>query len=333
MKKNPPRFNPGKRAALARLLGLAATPALAPLSALAPSPAFAQTPNPESFRVGYQKGTAILIVSRQRRDLEDKLRKTGIDKVDWIEFQFGPPMLEAITAQSIDIGSVGDTPPIFAQAGGGDIVYALTVPSSPHGIIVPDGSPIRALPDLKGKRVAFGKGSSAHNILLKALKIAGLSYNDIQPTYLGPAEATAAFTGGKIDAWVIWDPYYALAEEQLGARVIASTEQIPELASNSFYIANRHFAQRHPAILRAALDSFIETIAWADKHRDEVAALAAKSTGLDLSIQKRAFARAPLSYSEFTEAVLTEQQATADEFFKHRLIPKKIDIREIVWRG
>ncbi|MDR0701424.1 MAG: aliphatic sulfonate ABC transporter substrate-binding protein [Azoarcus sp.] len=296
-------------------------------------PAFAQAGKPESFRVGYQKGTAILIVSKERGDLENSLRKSGVDKVAWIEFQFGPPMLEAATARAIDIGSVGDTPPIFAQAGGGDVLYALAVPSSPHGILVPEGSPIRTLADLKGRRVAFGKGSSAHNILLKALKVAGLTYKDIQPIYLGPAEATAAFTGGKIDAWVIWDPYYALAEAQLGARAIASTEQIPQLASQSFYIANKDFARRHPATLRAALDSIIETIGWADGHRDEVARLAAKSTGLDLSIMQRAFARAPFSHSAFTGKLLDEQQQTADVFFEQKLIPKRINIRDIVWHG
>jgi sulfonate transport system substrate-binding protein len=327
MKPTVPAFDSKRRAALASLLGLSAS------AALAPFPVFAQADKPDTFRVGYQKGTAILLVSKERGDLDGSLKKSGIAKVDWIEFQFGPPMLEAVTAAAIDLGSVGDTPPIFAQAGGGDILYALAVPSSPHGIIVRRDSPIRTLTDLRGKRVAFGKGSSAHNILLKALKHAGLTYQDIEPTYLGPAEATAAFTGGKIDAWVIWDPYYALAEEQLDARVVANTEDIPTLASQSFYIANKHFAQRYPATLRAALDSLIETIAWADKHRDEVASLAAKSTGLPLSIQQRAFARAKFTHSAFTEALLGEQQRTADVFFEQKLIPKRIDIREIVWRG
>ncbi|MDR2689998.1 MAG: aliphatic sulfonate ABC transporter substrate-binding protein [Azoarcus sp.] len=325
-------FNPGKRAALARLAGLSAVPVLGSIGLL-PSLSRAQEPLPASFRVGYQKGTAILIVSKERHDLENGLKKAGVDKVDWIEFQFGPPMLEAITARSIDIGSVGDTPPIFAQAGGGDILYALAVPNSPHGILVPKDSPARALADLKGKRIAFGKGSSAHSVLLKALKRDGLSYQDIQPIYLGPAEATAAFASGTIDAWVIWDPYYALAEEQLGARVLVASEKIPDLVGTSFYIANRDFAQRHPAVLRAALDSFIDTIKWADTHRDEVAVLAAKSTGLDLAIQQRAFSRAPLSHSAFTEEILTGQQQTADVFFEQKLIPHKVNIRDIVWRG
>jgi len=327
MNKNLPDFRLDRRASLGKLLGLSA-------AALLPLPALAQTaPNPGSLRVGFQKGAAVLVASRGAGTLETAMAKAGVPKVNWIEFPFGPPMLEAMTARAADLGSVGDTPPIFAQAGGGDIAYVLATASSPHGIVVHNDSPIRDLADLKGKRIAFGKGSSAHNVLLKALKRAGLSYQEIQPIYLGPAEAMAAFTGRKIDAWVIWDPYYALAEERLGVRVIADTGRVAELGSNSFYVANRQFAQRYPHVVRSALDSFIETMRWADGHRDEVAALLAKSTGLDLAIQKRATARTVFDHVGFTDEVLKRQQETADAFYREKLIPARIDIREIVWRG
>ena len=327
MKKNLSDFSPDRRTSLGKLLGLSA-------SALLPFPAIAQTSaNSDTLRVGFQKGAAILVASRAAGTLEKAMAKAAVPKVNWIEFPFGPPMLEAMTARAADLGSVGDTPPIFAQAGGGDIVYVLATASSPHGIVVHHDSPIRGLADLKGKRIAFGKGSSAHNVLLKALKLAGLSYRDIQPIYLGPAEAMAAFTGRKIDAWVIWDPYYALAEQQPGVRVIADTGRTPELDSNSFYVANRQFAQRYPHVVRAALDSFIDTMQWADTHRDEIAALLAKSTGLDLAVQKRATARSVFDHTAFTDEVLKRQQETADAFYQEKLIPAKIDIRDIVWRG
>jgi sulfonate transport system substrate-binding protein len=327
MKKDAYAFRQDRRASLGKLLGLS-------VSALAPVSSFAQTPAaPAGFHIGYQKGSPILIAARQQHGFETKLAKIGVDKVDWLEFQFGPPMLEAMTAGAIDIGSVGDTPPIFSQAGGGDIVYVLATPSSPHGILVPNDSPIRSLADLKGKRVAFGKGSSAHNVLLKALKLAGLSYGDIQPIYLGPSEASAAFTGRKIDAWVVWDPYYALAEERFGARVIADTAKIPELAGYAFYIANRHFVKRHPDVMHAALDVLVDTTQWADAHRNEVASLLAQNTGLDLKIQQRATQRTQFTRTAFTDEVLKSQQETADRFFEQKLIPARIDIRDIVWRG
>jgi sulfonate transport system substrate-binding protein len=325
MKTPPHAFDPNKRHSISKLLGL---------SAAAMLPTFAHGAElPPSFRVGYQKGTVILLLTRQRQGFETRLQKLGINQVNWIEFQFGPPMLEAITAKSVDLGSVGDTAPIFAQAGGGDIVYSLAVPTSPHAVLVPEHSPLRTLADLKGKQIAVAKGSSAHNFLIKALKIGGLSWNDIRPAYLGPAEASPAFNSGKIDAWAIWDPYFALAEEKFAARVIASPAQYPSLAGLSFFVASSHFAQHYPAALHAVNDALIDTIKWADTHRDDVARLAAEVTGLELSIQQRAIARAPYGYSDFTPALLDEQQATADAFFAQKLIPKKINIRDIVWRG
>lgn len=327
MKKNVSDFSLRKRASLGKLLGLSA-------SALAPFPAFAQrSDHPNALRVGFQKGAAILVAAKAAGTLEKQLSKVDVRNVRWVEFQFGPPMLEAMSARAADLGAVGDTPPIFAQAGGGDIAYVLATASSAHGIVVQNDSPIHSLADLQGKRVAFGKGSSAHNVVLKALKLAGLTYKDVHPVYLGPAEAMAAFTGRKIDAWAIWDPYYALAEERLGARVIADTGRFPELGSNSFYIANKHFAERFPRVVHAALDSFVETIRWADTHRDEVAALLARSTGLDLAIQKRATDRAVFDHTPFTDDILNRQQETADVFFHEKLIPAKINIRDIVWRG
>ena len=111
---------------------------------------------------------------RQRHTLEDAFKPLGIE-IKWIDFQFGPPLLEAINAGSVDFGFVGDSPPIFAQAGGARIRYVAVVKSdgNTQAIIVPKDLPIKTLADLRGKRVAFGKGSSAHNLLVAALEKGG----------------------------------------------------------------------------------------------------------------------------------------------------------------
>ncbi|MGC7407538.1 ABC transporter substrate-binding protein, partial [Pandoraea pneumonica] len=74
-------------------------------------------------------------------------------------------------------------------------------------------SPLKSVADLKGKRVAFNKGSNVHYLLVKLLEKANVPYSDIQPVYLTPADARAAFERGAIDAWVIWDPFFAAAEQ------------------------------------------------------------------------------------------------------------------------
>src|SRR5262249_52267837 len=143
--------------------------------------------------------------------------------VKWSEFQFGPPMMEALGAGAIDFGEVGDMPPIFAQAAGQRFVYAARMPGSQHAMLVPEGSAIRTVADVKGKKVAVARGSSAHNVTVRLLEKAGLAFADIVPAYMPPADASAAFSRGSVDAWVVWDPYYALAERRQKARAIAAS--------------------------------------------------------------------------------------------------------------
>jgi len=213
-------------------------------ASLAISPAYAQAQDkPTEIRIGTQKGGFFPAV-RQRHTVEDVFKPLGIE-IKWVDFQFGPPLLEAINVGAVDFGFVGDSPPIFAQAGGARIRYVAAVKSDGNNqaIIVPKDSPIKAVADLKGKRVAFGKGSSAHNLLVAALEKAGLSYGDISPAPLAPADATAAFVKGSVDAWSIWDPYLALAELKENARVIAFDKDVHK--PNAFYIAGTDFAREN----------------------------------------------------------------------------------------
>jgi hypothetical protein len=153
-------------------------------------------------------------------------------------------MLEAMNVGSIDYGAVGDSPPIFAQSAGAAIVYAAGQPvTNGQGILVQSNSPIRSIADLKGKRVGFTKGSSAHNIVVQTLEKAGLNYADITPVYLTPPDAGPAFANGSIDAWSIWDPYFAIGEIKQQGRILVNASEITR--TNSFYIANRDFAKNH----------------------------------------------------------------------------------------
>src|ERR1700724_1722100 len=136
----------------------------------------------KEIRIGTQKGGYFPAV-RQRHTVEDLFKPLGIE-IKWVDFQFGPPLLEAINVGSVDFGYVGDSPPIFAQAAGARIRYVAAVKSdgNTQAIIVAQDSPITTLADLRGKRIAFGKGSSAHNLLVAALEKAGMAWRDIVST-------------------------------------------------------------------------------------------------------------------------------------------------------
>jgi sulfonate transport system substrate-binding protein len=293
-------------------------------------PAAQAQDKPTEIRIGTQKGGFFPAV-RQRHSVEDAFKPLGIE-IKWVDFQFGPPLLEAINAGSVDFGYVGDAPPIFAQAGGAGIRYVAAVKSdgNTQAIIVPRDSPIKTLADLKGKRIAFGKGSSAHNLLVAALEKAGLTWNDITPAPLAPADATAAFVKGSVDAWSIWDPYLALAELKENARVIAFDKDVHK--PNAFYIARADFVEKYPALVAQLNAVFAAEGRWADSHHEEVARAQTEATGVDIEAIKRFVDRSNYRVVPIDDDVVRSQQAVADRFARLGLIPKPVNVADIVWK-
>lgn len=284
----------------------------------------------KEIRIGYQKN-GVLVITRQQAALEKHFSLQGVE-VKWVEFSSGPPMMEAMNVGSIDYGAVGDSPPVFAQAAGAAIVYAAGQPiTNGQGILVPRESAIRTIADLKGKRIGFTKGSSAHNIVVQTLEKAGLTYADITPVYLTPPDAGPAFANGSIDAWSIWDPYFAIGETRQNGRVLVNANDITK--TNSFYIANRDFAKSHGAVLQQIIDVTTSMAHWAEAHLDEVAASLSAVTGIPLDIQTVAANRSEFGVGPITEDIIATQQGVADRFYRIGLIPKPIVIRDIVWRN
>jgi sulfonate transport system substrate-binding protein len=281
------------------------------------------------IRIGYQKN-GVLVITRQQASLEKHFAAQGIG-VKWVEFSSGPPMMEAMNVGSIDYGAVGDSPPVFAQAAGANIVYAAgEAVTNGQGILVPANSQIRAIADLKGKRIGFTKGSSAHNVVVQTLEKAGLTYADITPVYLTPPDAGPAFANGGIDAWAIWDPYFAIGETRQNGRILVHSSDIAK--SNSFYIANRDFAKNHGALLQQIIDVTTTTAGWAEAHRDEVAKSLSAVTGIPLDIQTVAANRSTFSVGPITDDIVATQQGVADRFFKLGLIPRPVVVRDAVWK-
>jgi sulfonate transport system substrate-binding protein len=192
--------------------------------------------------------------------------------------------------------------------------------------VVPKGSTLRSLADLKGKKIVLNKGSNVHFLLVKALEKAGIAYTDIQPVYLPPADARAAFERGAVDAWVIWDPFLAAAEKQLGARVLVDGKGL--VANHQFYLASRSFAQQSPELVRIVLDELAKVDEWGRTHQPEVSTILAAQTGLPADVVALAAQRYAYGVKAVTPEVLKAQQDIADAFYKLKLIPKPIAVRD-----
>ncbi len=314
-----------RRAALIRAATLSA--ALGATLGLHAGAALAQAPaNPAELRIGFQKyGT--LTVLKAKGDLEKRLAPLGIT-VKWTEFPAGPQLLEGLNVGSLDFGTVGEAPPIFAQAAGADLVYVANQPPAPaaEALVVQKDSPIQSLADLKGRKIVLNKGSNVHYLLVKLLEKQGLKYTDIQVVYLPPADARAAFERGAVDAWVIWDPFLAAAQRQLGARVIADGKGV--VANHQFYLAARGYAEKHPQVVQAIVDELAKLDRWAGDNTQAVAALLGPQIGLDAATTELAAGRFAYGIQPITPAIAAEQQKIADAFHALKLIPKPIRIAD-----
>ena len=294
-----------------------------------PMPAAAQAAPLREIRIGYQK-TGLLYIDKQRGLIEARLRARNV-AVKWVEFTFGPPLLEALNVGSIDYGTAGDTPPIFAQAANAKLIYVAAQEAAGSGsaILVPPGSSIHRLEDLRGKRVGFARGSSSHNLTVAALEKAGIRWDEITPVPLPPADARAAFERGALDAWTIWDPFFALAEARPGVRVLSLARGI--ITQNSFFLANRDFTQAHPQAVAAVNEELARTARWAEANRPEVARTLSEASGIGLDAWERAVARTEYAVGPVSAAVVEEQQRIADRFRRLGLLPRPISVRDIVW--
>src|ERR1700721_3778318 len=220
------------------------------LTTLGP-PAVAQNSD-NVLRIGYQKyGTLVLL--KARGSLEKRLAPLHVE-VKWTEFPAGPQLLEGLNVGSIDFGTVGEAPPIFAQAAGADLIYVGNEPtaSAAEAIVVPSNSPIKTLSELRGKKIALNKGSNVHYLLVKLREKGGVKYSEIDPIYLTPADARAAFERGSVDAWVIWEPFLAAAQRQTGARILADGEGV--VSNHQFFLASRVYAQKRSDVISVVLD-------------------------------------------------------------------------------
>lgn len=311
---------------LTRRQVMAGATALAALSGVARA---AGADHPKEVRIGYQRN-GLLLLAKTRGTFEAKFAPLGIE-VKWNEFSFGPPLLEALGTGNIDYGTTGDSPPIFAQAAKANIVYvaAQEAAGSNAGILVPPGSTIQTLADLKGKKIGFARASSSHNLTIAALEKAGIAWTDITPVELAPADARAAFARGDLDAWTIWDPFFAVAEGVPGVRVLALATGIS--LQNSFFLANRDFVTKYPDTVALVNTELAELAVWAANNRPELVKLYSEATKVDPAAWQRAVDRTEFAVSPVFPHLVESQQRIADRFQRLGLIPNRIEVQDAVW--
>ena len=288
----------------------------------------------ETLRIGYQKSSTLLTLIKQRGDLDKKLAAQGV-KVSWHEFSSGLPLLEALNLNNIDLSAdVADTVPLFAQAAGASLTYYARETPSPaaQAILVPADSPIKTLQDLKGKKIAVTKAAGSHYLLIAALKKAGLSFSDVSPAWLMPADGRAALENGSVAAWVTWEPYVTSTQVEQHARILASGKGLANY--QRYYLASTPYASAHPQVLNSVYRALKQEAAWLKANPTGAAALLSPLWGkLPVATIEKANAQRSYQVEPVKKSDLAEQQIIADAFYDAKLLPTRIDAQApAVWQ-
>lgn len=314
--------------ALRRHILIAAAAAAVPFTA---GRAFAA--EPEKLRIGFQKSSTLTIFLKSRGTLEKALAPLKVE-VQWHEFTSGLPLLEALNIGAVDLSAdVADAVPPFALAAGAKLTYyAIETPSpQAQAIVVRKDSPVTSIAQLKGQKVAFAKGAGAHYLILEALAQSGLTIKDIEPAYLTPADGRAAFEGGNVAAWVIWDPFLAAVQRQSGARILVDGGKLASY--RRFYLAATPYAQRRADVLGVVYAELQRAGEWIKKNPGAAAEWHAPVIGLDAATVEAANLRRSYRVQPVDAEALAEQQRIADAFTQAQILPRRVSVADSpVWR-
>ncbi|WP_238996623.1 aliphatic sulfonate ABC transporter substrate-binding protein [Paenibacillus pinistramenti] len=282
-----------------------------------------------TVRIGYQGKGGLFGKIQEAKWFEEAFGEYGA-KVEFSEFQSGPPMVEAMASSHLDFAGMGNLPPIAAQAAGIDFKIVAQTLSGKNNValLVSKDSPIKTVADLKGKKVAVTKGSNAFNFLYQLLEKEGIKESDLQIIQLQPDETQAAFEAGKVDAWSVWDPSITLNTATGKARIIADGESAGIL-SPSFQLVRTEFADKYPELVVAYLKVIQKALDWQTANNDEALQRYADENKIPVEMMKGFQERSTYINTPVSPETIAQQQATADFQYKLGTIRKQVDVSKV----
>ncbi|MFT8685466.1 MAG: aliphatic sulfonate ABC transporter substrate-binding protein [Lacticaseibacillus paracasei] len=287
----------------------------------------------ETVTIGYQKADPVDI-ARQHGELIKKMKAKGYQVV-FKEFSDGAALMTALKSGAIDYARVGDTPPVTAKAAGTDIALIAAGATKEYGsgILVGKNSQITNLKQLKGKTIAYQKGTAAQYLIIQALKKAGLSTNDVKLVNMDQSSASVAFAKGSVDAWVTWDPYTATAQVNQGAKLLTNGTGLAK--NRDFLISTQNYAKTHTALSKLLTTYINDDMTWANNHHTQLIAMLSKTLKLsDAVIQKMVERRTyAMALVKADSSIVDEENQIANTFYQEGVVTEKVDMKTTLVSG
>ncbi|UVI29181.1 ABC transporter substrate-binding protein [Paenibacillus spongiae] len=279
-----------------------------------------------TVNIAVNGGLNLLSVAKEKGWFEEEFAKLNAN-VEWHEFQSSVPLLEGIVSNRVDFSFIGDGTVVTGKAANSPftVISTIGVQGNQNSVIVKTDSPIQSIADLKGKKVAVAKGSSAHIFLIKALEKNGMKESDLKIVQLQPDEANSAFQTGSVDAWATWDPFVTTELKANRARIVESVETM-NIVAPALMIGRDKFIEEHPELTTAFLKVYQKSVDWVNGNKDEAAALLAEQKKMDLELVKTLVNYTNYINTPVTADVQAAMQSTADILLEAGTIKDKVDI-------
>ena len=279
------------------------------------------------IHAGYQGSDALYWLNKRFHWLEDEFQADGIT-VEFEQFLSGPPMIESIAADRLDISNIGDMPPINARGNGIDVKVVSKVINTPfsNSIVTPKGSEIKSIADLKGKKVATQVGSSGHHFISLLLEKEGLSLDDIELVNLSAPDQLAALESGEVAAVSTWEPYGSQATNKGVGTIFIDSTGIKQ--NTSTLVARNKFAEENPEILARYLKVWLKYLDYIDANREEALKIISEESGFEIDDIKRTYLEGLLN-PEFTDYDYEQEKLTKDFLISTGTLENDYDINDL----
>jgi sulfonate transport system substrate-binding protein len=280
-----------------------------------------------TLRVGDQKGNSQAVMEAAG------VLKDVPYKIEWKEFAAAAPLLEALGAGAIETGLVGDAPFTFAAAANAPVKAIGAIRQSGDGlaVLVPRESKIQGFDELRGKKIATGRGSIGHQLILAALESRGWSPSDVQIVFLAPSDAKVAYTQGSVDAWSTWEPYVSQEEVLFQSRRVITAEGLtPGLG---FQVASLNAIRDKRPELEDFLRRLTAARAWSLTNVGAYAETWGRLMNIPPAVPLNWLSRAKIRVAPVDDGVVADEQKTIDLYFRSGLIKQQLNAADIVDRS
>jgi sulfonate transport system substrate-binding protein len=279
------------------------------------------------IRVGWQATGSVKFIGEGQGFIEREFGKDGI-KFEFVQFTYGPPIIEALATGDLDFGLVGDMPIVTAIANGLPVqsVFKHGIDPNSNILLVPVNSPIQSIYDLKNKRIGTGIGSSAHHFLILLLEQAGISVDDVEIVNLTPTDLGSALATGQLDAGTTWEPYSTIFISRGFARAVIKSEGIKQNTNNE--VASKEFIEKNPDLTARYLKVLLEINDFIQQDRLRAIKIISEGSGLEESAL-RPTALANVYEPHFTAYDWEQMEKTKQFLLSMGLIERDFDIKTL----